>query len=102
VAYYNRGNGKLDLEDKQGALSDYNEAIRLNPDYAAAYMNRGSLKYSVFGDNQGALSDFNESIRLRPNDYRAYQNLGVVYDKMGDMQKAEAYFLEAKKLQQMN
>ena len=93
---------KLDLGDKQGALLDYNEAIRFNPDDASAYMNRGALKYSVFGDNQGALSDFNETIRIRPNDYQAYQNLGVVYDKMGDMQKAEAYFLKAKKLQQTN
>ncbi|TRU19375.1 MAG: tetratricopeptide repeat protein [Microcystis aeruginosa Ma_MB_S_20031200_S102] len=29
LAYYNRGNAKYDLGDKQGAIADYNQAAQL-------------------------------------------------------------------------
>ncbi len=47
----------------EGALQDYNEAIRLKPDYADAFYNRG-LARSAKGDAEGALQDHNEAIRL--------------------------------------
>jgi tetratricopeptide (TPR) repeat protein len=38
------GKKKSDNKDYQGAISDYNEAIRLNPKNATAYFWRGSAK----------------------------------------------------------
>ena len=41
----------------ESALSDYNEALTINPNYLRAYEWRGTLKYEN-GDNNGACSDW--------------------------------------------
>ena len=64
-AYYRRGLAKTDLGDKQGAITDYNEAIRINPKYADFYIHRGIAK-SELGDKQGAITDYTEAIRINP------------------------------------
>ena len=49
--------------DLEGALQDHNEAIRLKPDLAEAFSNRGIVR-SDKGDLEGALQDYNDAIRL--------------------------------------
>ncbi|TRU94059.1 MAG: tetratricopeptide repeat protein, partial [Microcystis wesenbergii Mw_QC_S_20081001_S30D] len=58
IAYFSRGLAKYNLGDNQGAIADYNQAIKLKPDNAIAYHNRGWAKYNL-GDNQGAIADYN-------------------------------------------
>jgi len=73
-AYYFRGNAKNDLGDLQGAIEDYTEVIRLEPDYhTPAYFFRAlaSLKLRNY---QAAVDDFNETIRLSPDNANAYFN----------------------------
>jgi len=47
----------------EGALQDFSEAIRLKPDDAEAFYNRGVGRRAK-GDVEGALQDYNEAIRL--------------------------------------
>ena len=61
----NRGVVKYDQGDLQGALSDYNKALELNPGDAEAYNNRGVVKYER-GDLEGATKDFDRAIELDP------------------------------------
>ena len=43
-AYVDRGDKSYDQGDYQAAISDYDEAIRLEPNNAIAYGNRGNAK----------------------------------------------------------
>ena len=65
--YNNRGLARQAKGDLDGALDDYNEAIRLKPDEADVYYNRGITRKAK-GDMDGALDDYNEAIRLKPDD----------------------------------
>ncbi|MFZ4728522.1 MAG: tetratricopeptide repeat protein [Pseudanabaena sp.] len=82
-----KGAFKRNQGDKKGAIADYNEAIRLNPNDANAYNKRGIVK-SDLGDKQGAINDFNEAIRLDPNHAFAYNNRGIEKSDLGDKQGA--------------
>ena len=44
-------------------MAGYNQAIRLSPNYALAYRNRGEAKRKK-GDLNGATADFNQAIKL--------------------------------------
>jgi len=51
--------------DYERALSDFNEALRLDPSSADAHIFRGDV-YLNKGDDDRALSDYNEALRLKP------------------------------------
>jgi len=46
--------------EHQGAMEDYNMAIKLNPNNALAYKNRASLRRQL-GDEQGAQQDLDKA-----------------------------------------
>ena len=50
--------------DLDGALTDYDQAIKLNPKYTFACNNRGNIKFSK-GDPDGAMADFNQAMKLK-------------------------------------
>ena len=75
----------------------YNEAIRLKPDYAVAYNNRGIARLAE-GDVEGALQDFNEAIRLKPDYATPFNNRGELRRAKGDVEGALQDFNEAIRL----
>ena len=54
---------------------DYDIAIRLKPDDAEAYNNRGQAKYPL-GQYTAAIVDYDIAIRLKPDHAEAYNNRG--------------------------
>ena len=44
ITYFDRGLAKQRKGDLDGAMADYNQAIKLNPKDANAYNNRGNVK----------------------------------------------------------
>ncbi|MEB3192714.1 MAG: TIR domain-containing protein [Snowella sp.] len=61
--WFNSGYNKAQSGDYQGAIADFNQAIKIKPDNALAYYNRGLAKYNL-GDKQGAINDFNQAAQL--------------------------------------
>ena len=87
AAYVSRGNVRYDSKDYQGAISDYNKALRIDPNYAAAYLNRGVARGKL-KDYQGAISDYDKALKIDPNYARAYYNRGSALYMVGDKRKA--------------
>ena len=79
------------------ALADFDQAIRLKPDFAKAYNNRGIAK-DTLGRHDDALADFDQAIRLRPDFAEAYYNRGITKGRSGDNDKARAEFETALRL----
>ena len=69
--YYNRALVKHALSEYAAAVTDFDEAIRLQPDHAGAYLGRGVAKYAL-SEYADAIRDFDEAIRLQPDNVDAY------------------------------
>jgi tetratricopeptide (TPR) repeat protein len=94
--FFYKGEEKYDKQDYKGAIADYDQSIKLKPDYSIAYNNRGLARRDL-GDNQGALADYDQAIKLKP-DAKIYDNRGVLRSDLGDNQGALADFDQAIKL----
>jgi tetratricopeptide (TPR) repeat protein len=81
-AYNNRGTGYKRSNDLDSALTDYNQAIVLDPAYAAAFYNRGSL-YDGKDDHARAIADYDAAIRSDPNYADAYNGRCVARAEAG-------------------
>lgn len=99
VAYYNRGNIRSRLGDRQGAIEDYTQALQFNSNFTEAYSNRGVARFDL-GDYQGAIADYSQALLRNPNFAQAYNNRGNARLRMGehlaaieDLHKAANLFL---------
>jgi tetratricopeptide (TPR) repeat protein len=63
-------------DDDTKALSDFNKAIELNPNFIDAYYNRGKY-YGRSGDSISAISDFELLIKIDPSNYEYYYYLAL-------------------------
>jgi tetratricopeptide (TPR) repeat protein len=65
------------------AIEYLNNIIKLKPNEAVAYYNRGVI-YSELGQYQRAIEDYNQAIRLKPDFGQVYTNRAVIYLNRGD------------------
>ena len=90
--YLKRGEDLSGAREYDRAIADYSTAIRLKPDYAEAYNDRG-FAYYLKGDPEHAIADYTRAIELRPDYPKAYNSRGVVYMAHGyGREKAVADF----------
>jgi len=80
VVFYNRGNAYFRKGQPHRAITDYDQAIRLNPNYAEAFNYRGTTYYTM-GQADRAIEDLDQAIRLNPNFAAAFYNRGVAYTR---------------------
>ena len=86
-AYYNRGNAHAAKGDSAAAITDYDEALRLDPKNAQALTNRGTA-HSEKGDADAAMADFDEAIKRNPRFGAAYFNRANAHAAKGETDKA--------------
>ncbi|MBD2524594.1 tetratricopeptide repeat protein [Nostoc sp. FACHB-133] len=74
--YASRGIARFELGDKKGAITDFNQALRINPNLAPAYTGWGVAHYTL-GDKQGAIADLQKApdLNLEPDFSRHLENL---------------------------
>jgi tetratricopeptide (TPR) repeat protein len=94
--FFLQADEKYERRDYNGAIADYDQAIRLDPKYALAYNGRGAARREL-GDNEGAITDYDQAIRLNPKDAVAYANREFVR-KLGNNKKAIADYDQAIRL----
>ena len=80
--------------DLEGAYAAFDEAIRLNPNDALAFIARGNAHYEE-RDLEGAYAAYDEAIRRNPSYAKAFNNRGIVRFDQGDVEAAIADFDEA-------
>ena len=95
--YFDRGNERYHNGDFDDAIADFNEAIRLKPDFVEALGSRGNA-WGHKGEYDKAIADYNESIRLKPDDERSWYNRGRTWNAKGEYDKAIADLNEAIRL----
>lgn len=78
IAFGNRCGANDNLGNRDAALADCNEAIRLDPRLAGAYNTRGVVHRNR-GNPDAALVDFSEAIRLNPRDPFPFNNRGNLH-----------------------
>ena len=81
-------------QDYDRAISFASEAIKIFPDSAKAYNNRGAA-YTEKKDYDKAIADFTEAIKLDPEDADYYNNRGVAYCGREDYNRAIADYTKA-------
>ncbi|MCY4552142.1 MAG: tetratricopeptide repeat protein [Candidatus Poribacteria bacterium] len=86
VRYYSA----VDAEERgefKNAIEVYDAVIRLAPDFADAYINRGDVRKNL-GDFEDAIKDYDTAIRLGDDYAYVYLNRGIAKDDLGDKKGA--------------
>ena len=95
--YFNRGCMKHEQADYKGAIADFDEAIRLKPDFVIAYAVRG-IAHQHMEQYLDAIADYDEVVRLEPGYTMVYSNRGLAKDQLGQYLDAIADYDEAIRL----
>jgi tetratricopeptide (TPR) repeat protein len=90
----NRGIEKARSGDLDGALSDFDHAIELNPQNDAAYYNRAQAR-RLKNDSVGAIADYTKAIELGSTNPAAYNNRGNARAETNDWDGAISDYTRA-------
>jgi tetratricopeptide (TPR) repeat protein len=96
-----RGMRHVTLGDIDRGISDFDKAIKANPNWEAPYIGRAVVKF-MRGSSDGAIADLTSAIAINPNSAEAYVNRGVVCRVNGQIAKAISDFKMALKIDLFN
>jgi tetratricopeptide (TPR) repeat protein len=91
----NRGILQMYAKDFKRALASYEEALKLEPEMAEAYVNKGVALVNLQRDRE-AVAAFNQGLKLntvRPE--IAYYSRGVAHEMLGNMRAAYEDYRQA-------
>jgi tetratricopeptide (TPR) repeat protein len=91
------GNAMLQINQEPKAVAYYQDALRLNPNFAAAHYNFANL-LAREGRFQEAEAQYRETLRLMPDNPDIHENLAAVLARLGRTPEAEIEHREAQRL----
>ena len=97
LAHNNLGDALDRKGNSDEAIKQFQEAIRLKPDFAEAHYNFGNV-LDRRGQTDEAINQYQEAIRLKPEYAKAHNNLGLSLDRKGRTEEAIAQYQEAIRL----
>ena len=96
-AFYRRANAYSEIGEQDRAIADYDQAIRINPNHAASFANRG-VAHARKENYDRAIDDYDQAIRIKPTYVDAFTNRGVAHARKGDYDRAIQDYDEAIRL----
>jgi tetratricopeptide (TPR) repeat protein len=93
-AYFKRGATWHRKGDYDRAISDFTEAIKLEPNFPSAFDSRG-MAWDDKAEYDRAISDYNEAIEIQPEYADAFFNRGLARSHKNDKDRAIADFRRA-------
>lgn len=95
-SYNNLGNLYQRLGQKEKAITAYEKAIKINPNYNFGEVyNNLAVIYASLNQKEKAIDLFKKAIELNPRRPEIYTNLGIMYVSFGKRQQAIAAFKKA-------
>ena len=89
LGFYLRLSGRT-----QEAIVEFEQALRIYPDYAVVHNNLG-LALAQMGRLDDAIGHYEQAVRIKPRYAEAYNNLGTALGQEGMLQEATVQFEQA-------
>ncbi|MGE0077974.1 MAG: tetratricopeptide repeat protein [Bacteroidales bacterium] len=99
--WFLRGVAKYNLGDVQGAISDFDKTIRINPVFAQAHHYK-SIALTRTSQYKQAMKEIDAALDLKPNSSEFLFTQGITYFQMQDYLKAIEIFSRVIKLDSSN
>jgi tetratricopeptide (TPR) repeat protein len=94
LGYDSLGKAFQDQGRKDEAISCWNKAVQLAPEYAEAQYNLGTMLLEQ-GKEEQAIPHLRAAVEAAPRNASAHQNLGNAYLKLGDLGQATVHYAES-------
>ncbi|GBE91636.1 tetratricopeptide repeat protein [Nostoc cycadae] len=97
IDYLKLGHNCLVKGEYSDAIAHYSQALKLHPNDAEIYYQRG-LSYYQLGDYAEAIADYSQAIKINLNDAKFYIKRGLAHYQLGDYTAAIDDYTQAIRL----
>ena len=100
VCYFNLGQARKAINDYEGAISDFQNALSRNPRMESAYLRLAECYFELetYDAMEAAIDALKTCTRYFPQNQKVFMNLGIACIKIEKKDEAKAPFSNAKRL----
>ncbi|MEH2239156.1 CHAT domain-containing protein, partial [Nostoc sp.] len=92
------GNALCDLGQSEEAITSFDSALKIKPDFHGAWFNRGNALCDL-GQSEEAITSFDSALKIKPDFHGAWTNRGIALRNLGQLEEAIASYDNALKFQ---